>query len=178
MRLALLTFVAILGAVTSALALQVKLPKTLTAKATVVADELGNVLFGTIPGKVEVTNFPSGQGSSSGPGTPFSVYIDTLSSGTQSVPVTTVPSGQQLLITDIDGFYQCTQTGGNSTRCVLQDGTGTRFAWWGAVSYQHSFTTGIVFQPGEVVTWTTSLPPGGGAVQGPITFMGRLIPAS
>jgi hypothetical protein len=51
-----------LVAATAAWALEVKIPPRITAKANLVVDELGNVLFGATPAKIEVTNFPPSAG--------------------------------------------------------------------------------------------------------------------
>ena len=48
-----------LTAATLAWALEVRLPTRTTAKATLVVNEMGSVLFGSIPARVEVTNFPT-----------------------------------------------------------------------------------------------------------------------
>jgi len=55
-----------LAAATAAWALEVTFPTRSKAQARVIVDELGGVVFGAMPAKVEVTNFPAApQGGSS-----------------------------------------------------------------------------------------------------------------
>src|SRR5437773_2417523 len=129
-----------------------------------VVDELGNVLFGSKPGKVEVTNFPSQPGS----GEIFDFTIPFANSGAGSFVVATVPGDRALVLTDIDGHYACYN---GCDLCALRDSTGERLAWAADNPVlPRSYTTGIRFAPSEVVTWTEVC---GGIVHGPITFMGR-----
>jgi hypothetical protein len=51
---------------TLAWALEVRIPPRITAKANPVVDEMGNALFGAMPGKVEVTNLPASSQVGSG----------------------------------------------------------------------------------------------------------------
>jgi len=51
-----------LAAATAAWALEVTFPTRSKAQARVIVDELGNVLFGAMPAKVEVTNLPASAG--------------------------------------------------------------------------------------------------------------------
>ena len=134
-----------------------------------VVDELGNVLFGSKPGRVEVTNFPSQPGS----GEIFDFTIPFANPGAGSFVVATVPGDRALVLTDIDGAYGCYN---GCLRCALSDSTGERLVWEGgdpSPMPHRSYTTGIRFAPSEVVTWTEVC---GGIVHGPITFMGRLVP--
>jgi hypothetical protein len=58
-KLVLGVLIGFLTAATAALALDVSFPTRSKAQARVIVNEVGALLFGAIPGKVEVTNFPS-----------------------------------------------------------------------------------------------------------------------
>lgn len=85
-----------LAAATLAWALEVKLPTRTTARATVVVDELGSILFGSTPAKVEVTNCQTG--------TPAMVVKDAngVVIGTPSRPVT--QGSSVYVVRDIGGL--------------------------------------------------------------------------
>ena len=71
-----------LAAATAAWALEVTFPTRSKAQARVVVDELGNVLFGAMPAKVEVTNLvPAGATTE-----PWSTSVD-AGTGAAAVPV-------------------------------------------------------------------------------------------
>jgi hypothetical protein len=57
-RGAAIAVVVLLASVTVVRALTVTFPNRAAARVVAVVDELGHVLFGSTPGKVEVTNFP------------------------------------------------------------------------------------------------------------------------
>jgi hypothetical protein len=158
------------------LVVPVTFPTKGRARITAVVDELGNVLFGSTPGKVEVTNFPTAAPAPpeeifnfflANPGVPFS----------SPVVIATVPTDRQLIITDIEAAsanacYPC-------GICQLTDSTGVRLVWQGGLSTPRSYTSGVRFGPGETVSFSTS--PFCGPVTlvyPPVTFMGRLVPAS
>ena len=88
---------AVLSATAFALTVQVTFPARTKAKIGAVVDEMGNVLFGATPGKVEVTNFPASSSDET-----FNMTFSTP--GTHpSLVVTTVPADRALILTDIDG---------------------------------------------------------------------------
>ena len=148
-----------------ALNLPVTFPTKARVKVVGAVDEMGNLLFGSTPGKVEVTNFPA----TADPGDLFSVA---LQANLPPVIVTTVPLGQALIITDIDGSYAC-----GFSACQLSDSTGVRLTWYvGGTDGQnlhHSYTTGVRFGPGETVTLSST----SNSPSGAFTFMGRLVSA-
>jgi len=61
--LAPLAVVLLLAVVGLALGVEVKLPPRARAKVALIVDELGDAIFGAKPGRVEVTNFPTGGGT-------------------------------------------------------------------------------------------------------------------
>ena len=138
--------------VATAWALQVRLPARTTARASIVVDENGDVVFGAKGAKVELMQ---------------EVFNVTVSDH----PVVTVPLDKAFILTDIDGVYTST------TYCELRDSTGLRLRWPPPTntSSVRSYSTGLRFAPGETVTWQDS---GGGNVGGQITFMGKFVPAS
>lgn len=86
-RIAIVVTVVTLAVVTTAWAFEVRIPRRTNLKATVVANELGTVLFDTVPGKVEVTNPMGG----TDPGLRFSqVRLITSADDEVTVPVETV----------------------------------------------------------------------------------------
>lgn len=158
-------------AASAAFALDVSFPPRSKAQARIIVDELGNILFGAMPAKVEVTNWPASPIDSTG--TPWSAVVD-VASPAPSVVAFTVPADSRLLLTDIDGAYAC--AAGGPTRCTLSDSHGARLTWnsGGYDSPHHSYSTGVLFDAGEIVTMSAPI-----AVQGPsISFQGRLLPAS
>lgn len=175
-KLVLGTLFGFLVAATAALALDVSFPTRSKAQARVIVDELGNVLFGAMPAKVEVTNLPP----SSGGYEPWSVTVPT---GYVQSPVQlfSVPADKRLVITDIDGRYTCYVNGNGSVPCTLSDSSGVRLTWTYDSSRVRSYVTGLSFGPNETVMWGVDplgVPPPNMQVTGPITFMGRLEPAS
>lgn len=151
------------------LAIPVTFPARAKAKLVGIVDEVGNVLFGTTPGKVEVMNFPVADQL-------FSRTLTTVVFPTPSPSaiVTTVPSDRALIVTDIDGRYSC---GGEV--CCLSDGSVCRLAWrspeTATPSSDHrSYSTGVRFGPGEAVVWAPYNV--GQNVYGQVTVMGRLVP--
>jgi len=169
--------VMLLAAAVSSWALEVKLPtRPVPAKGVWVVDEVGAQLFGTTPARVEVTNLPASQVA----GQPVSFRSTAVVPGPNvdpSVVVATVPVDHAFLMTDIEGIYFC--CGGGSAG-ALTDGTGVRLAWVSAnPPGQRSYTTGILFNPGETIS--LGVPTGeqcSGAHGGDITLMGRLLPVS
>jgi len=160
-----------LAAATAAWALEVTFPTRSKAQARVIVDELGNVLFGAMPAKVEVSVLLKAGATTE----PWSTSVD-AGTGAAAVPVTTVPSDRMLVITDLDGAYGC------NDYCELRDGSGSvRFQWLNWPVPQRTYGSGVVFGPGEEVIWAGRVLPGGTgtpSVVRRVTFMGRLIPAS
>ena len=139
----------------AAYGVEVALPSRARAKATVVVDSLGQVLFGSTPARVELVNLPDS-----------SNIADEAWSVVSAGPVIeTVPLDKALLITDISAA-----TNNQSGTMALSDSTGTRLVWDQFSPKRFSFTTGLLFGPGESVTYTFN---GGGAPTA--TFMGRMI---
>jgi hypothetical protein len=169
-------------------AFNVTFPTRATAKAVVVVDELGNVLFGSKPGQVEVTSLPPTPATEI-----FNFTFEGPADGSavSSVTVATVPTDRALLITDIDGNYQCDVPIGEnppSCGCDLRDSSGLRLRWYSAPTYaggdstHRTYSTGIRFSPGEtIIMQATPCPPNflpPGAVYGSVTFMGRFVTTS
>jgi hypothetical protein len=166
----------------TALLVKFKLPPgTNVVKPTAIVDGNGNILFNsTTPGQVQVTNFPP-QASA---GDFFSIVLSADDNyPTSSMTVATVPTDRQLVITDIDGKYQC--PGGQQCLCGLVDSSGVRLVWTDpedfadGTEFRHSFATGVRFAPGETVAWSHGNPACGDIpLAGRITFLGRLLPLS
>ncbi len=82
-RVILATALVLSVLVGTAWALEVTFGNKTRAKATVVVDELGTILFGAVPAPVEVTNFPAATNCDcSGPSTPATVELSEQSPST------------------------------------------------------------------------------------------------
>jgi hypothetical protein len=138
-------------------------PRFNTIKPTAVVDEAGNVLFNGIPGKVEVTNLPTGGSGSCSAEDPISVFKE--SDGTSPVTLYTVPAGKKLVITDVLG----TINGGIPFSFWANDTTDPNRRTTGLSNGEHHFETGIVFQSGETVLTQLS---------GQVFVSGRLVSSS
>jgi hypothetical protein len=154
------------------------------ARAVWVVDEAGELLFGNTPAKVQVTNLTASQVL----GEPVSFRSTAAVLGPSTDPtvtVATVPADHAFLMTDIEGTYVCCN---GDLPCALSDSTGIRLTWrWlstAAVSPpspgQRSYTTGILFNPGQTISLGLAITPVqcSGVHGGDITLMGRLVPVS
>jgi len=158
-RLILGTAIGFLTASTLALALEVRLPPRTTPKSGLLVDELGNVLFGSMPARVQVVDQNAGE--------PWSAAVD-AGAGQPSIAVATVPAGRRLVVTELDGAWAC-------NGCQLRAGASLRLGWANDVGVrQRSYRDGVVFEPGETIMWTASA----GGVSGTLALMGRLVPTS
>jgi len=153
-----------LAAATAAWALEVTFPTRSKAQARVIVDELGNVLFGAMPAKVEVTNLPSGCGTVE----TASAVVDQITGSAVSANVLTVPAGKRFILTD----YTIADSN-TSEPLVLSDSGGARLIVSGVGSSR--FESGVSFGPGETIVLTRS---NGMTPQFRGTFMGRLEPVS
>ena len=162
-KLSLGIVIGFLFAATSAVAITVVLPNRTKAKAMVVVDVLGQVLFSEEnPAKVEVVNQPSGPTAQSWSAWSTHFYHN----GDEVVSVFVVPAGQTLLLTDIVSKQNSNVP--DLKISSLSGGTEeTRLRTQG----NYSFTTGIEFAGGETLKVET--------IRGNshhLTLMGRLTP--
>jgi hypothetical protein len=153
-RLAVL--VTVIGLLASAAAaVTVTLPLKTRAKATVVVDELGQVLFGSAPGKVEVTNMPS---VTVAPEEIFNASFDrwtTPANGPQVIA--TVPANRVLVLTDVvwaannvPCYFDISGgscSGSASGPCRLTDSSGGRLVLDTTPTGRQAYTTGLRFGP-------------------------------
>ncbi|HZT07781.1 MAG TPA: hypothetical protein VFC51_12175 [Chloroflexota bacterium] len=151
-RIVLGMTIGLLTAATLAWALEVRLPTRTTAKATVVVDEIGAVLFGSTPAKVEVTNCQSG--------TPTMVVKDVngVVMGTPSRPVT---AGSQIYVVRtvggvgvemvVDHLGVNGTSGPPSLYYESSNCTGTPYA----NLYSGGFYAGTYLQPGGLLVYAS-----------------------
>jgi hypothetical protein len=177
----LLLTITMLGAATVG-AFTVNFPHRLRVGAAVIVDELGNVLFGSTPGKVEVTNFPATQtvtvtvatpqlttlldhvqGNSSGavPFGPIPVdqfrelaFLGAISGSTSSLSI------QFAFLAQSAGFAQPDVPSIEANGCTLNAGGGTGQTC-GAIPVAGPFLAGFVAgaSPGVTVTLQAYLRP-------------------
>jgi hypothetical protein len=162
-KLALGIVIGFLLAATSAVAITVVLPNRTKAKAMLVVDALGQVLFSDeSPAKVEVVNLNTAEVGTGR--VAWSRY-------TGDTVVVEVPEGQRLTITDV---IVATGYGSQSSNNALSDSSGVRLVLNQMNPQRYSLTSGIEFAAGEVVRWTRL---GYDYVNAPATFSGYLEPA-
>jgi len=166
--------IAVLAGTLTAWALQVKLPnKAVKAKVMLLVDELGNTLFATAPGRVEVTGRVQADvimpPTDCGPEPKFvSFYIRDDTLGEKVIHVFTVPRDTDLIITDIE-----TVSNSSGGRLSLEDSSGPLFMTIIRSLDTRSYQSGIVVEGGELLQLRLS-----GAGRKDVTLMGRLVPVS
>jgi len=103
------------------------------------------------------------------------VVIDNIGPAvTTPTPLTTVPAGRMLVITDIDGMFECSGSAAGHG-CELDDSSGPRLVWWvNTLEAHHSCSSGVTFMPGENVTMAGLVCYDFYVCRA--TFMGKLVP--
>ena len=165
-KLVLGVLVGFLAAASAAFAFDVTFPSRLRVQAHALVDELGNVLLGSTPAKIEVTNLPSCGGEPE----LFSAVVNYPA--VASANVLTVPAGKRFVLTDVvigetsDGTaYQMSDSGG--IRLFFAKGAA-------GYNYVQNYNSGVAFGPGETLVLTRE---DGNPLYVRATFMGRLVPA-
>jgi hypothetical protein len=170
--------VGVMMAATSAVAYEVVFPNRLKPKAQAIVDEIGAIVFGTVPGRVEISNWPAPVACDEGDGGQAWRWFGALEQS-QSADALTVPAGTEIHLTDVLMSVQNSSGGGFVE--VQVDGVtilelGTRLASGqpGHPSPSFSPTTPIVIVEGAVV----SVVAGNYSATHGTTLLGRLVPTS